>query len=242
MDETGDDAIGDMDELGAKYGIDLSGLLVNEDGSTKDAFELLVRDHETVVVEAGTPIDTIGQPGEPLSSRKYEEDVTKGDIYSFYFELTEQKKHELHKRLFVNGWYNDGDRPDEIGIPKKAMGALRGAVNYFAAQNIHPFSPTALPERFMPEAVEKVPVRQTESQIYSVTNAATQNIFGRKASDSEKKLALNLFRKLEDDETSTRASQADVEESLKGINPTETANRQMVNTMNNFRRIIAGAR
>ncbi|MBP01099.1 MAG: hypothetical protein CMG34_07790 [Candidatus Marinimicrobia bacterium] len=228
----------DLNDIMQEFGI--SPLSVPEK-DVPSPFETYVRynDPDAVIIPASERPEALKGA---MAGTEQIGDLTVGDIYQQYFDMSEDQRKSLHERLFVSGFYSKSTKTEDIHNKGQAENAFVSAVNFYAAQGINPLSQEALPTRPIEVELEEEPVtrRATEDQISTYADSAAKNIFGRAASDSEKELAVSIFRKLEDDEASS-PGMGDLTEGFKAASPEEAANRRMAKTLNMFQKIVAGA-
>ena len=194
-------------------------------------------DYDPWEVYTGIPSDVIiirsDDPSEP--------DITVGDIYEIYNNLSEEERRAVDEKMLSAGYYAYGNKDlSNLESPASGLYALSNAIKYYATQGVTPFDglPDANPEDLIAE--EPVVARSTEAQINALADSAAGNLLGRNATVEEKRLAMSVIRELETSASTTgmRPSQADVEAAFAESAPQEVALRGSERALRAFESFI----
>jgi hypothetical protein len=218
----GDDA---FDVLDAEFDARLAAL--EADRTEYDAWEIYT----------GIPSDVVVvRSDDPL-----EPDITIGDIFETYNNLSEEERRAVDEKMLSAGYYAYGNKDlSNLESPAGGLYALSSAIKYYATQGVTPFDglPDANPDDLIPEA--PVISRATEAQINALADSAAGNLLGRNATAEERQLAMSVIRELEASASTTGMSPsgADVEAAFAESAPQEVALRGSEKALSVFESIV----
>jgi len=218
----GDDA---FDVLDAEFDARLAAL--EADRTEYDAWEIYT----------GIPSDVVVvRSDDPL-----EPDITIGDIFETYNNLSEEERRAVDEKMLSAGYYAYGNKDlSNLESPAGGLYALSSAIKYYATQGVTPFDglPDANPDDLIPEA--PVISRATEAQINALADSAAGNLLGRNATAEERQLAMSVIRELEASASTTGMSPsgADVEAAFAESAPQEVTLRGSEKALSVFESIV----
>jgi len=216
-------------------------------GGNDDAKDILesatVHDLDTVILTREEARVVVGQrrpkrDREMITEMVEVPDLTVRDVFETYFAMTEEERFALHERLYGAGKYSTATKPENIHNDTLALQAIDRAIVSEGNQGRNPLDIQPPDDWKMPEPAEPLYARSTEAQISGYADNAATAVFGRAASDDERKFAVNLFRKLEES-PEFRPGGADLESSFRERGQREASQQAMGGTLRSFMNIVA---
>tara|TARA_R100001463_G_scaffold38019_2_gene81750 strand:- start:866 stop:1582 length:717 start_codon:yes stop_codon:yes gene_type:complete len=203
---------------------------------------LVALEDQTITYDPWEQYTTIPSDVIIIRSDDYlEPDITIGDIYEIYNNLSEEERRAVDEKMLSQGYYAYGSKDlSNLESPANGFYALWNATKYYATQGVTPFDglPDANPDDLIPEA--PVVSSATEAQINVLADSAAGNLLGRNATAEERQLAMSVVRELEASAPTTgmRPSQADIEAAFAGSAPQEAALRGSEKALSVFESIV----
>jgi hypothetical protein len=194
------------------------------------------------------------------SETSFANGTTIGDVYGAYFDMQKYDPESfvaLNQSLLSNGYYGVGASETSLTNYSASARAFGHAVNAGVMTGAAPITwgggdlvdmqmtgkeitfefGNIGQVAYVPETGGGASIiRTTEAQIGSMVDDAAGNVFGRKASVEERRMAISVVRALENGRK--RFGAADLEESLIEAAPEEAKARDMESTLRNFSNII----
>ena len=164
-------------------------------------------------------------------------DLTVGDVFNTYFEMTDAEQREYQERLYGAGMYSTGTKPEDIYREDRTISAIKNAIVQEGNRGRNPLQIQAPADFQMPEPQEPVSREYSDAQLRIYADNAAKTVFGRGATKGEEQLAIETWRAMQD--TTAGAPTADMAEALRRRGLREARKYALGDALRSFSDIVA---
>lgn len=236
----------DYEQLAAAVGVAVGQYFGGSD-EPRSLFEQSIgMDPDTVIVsdfithQRGAPTLEPFTPGPGQGSVPTETvsvDLTVGDVFNTYFEMTDAEQREYQERLYGAGMYSTGTKPEDIYREDRTISAIKNAIVQEGNRGRNPLQIQAPADFQMPEPQEPVSREYSDAQLRIYADNAAKTVFGRSATKGEEQLAIETWRAMQD--TTAGAPTADMAEALRRRGLPEARKYALGDALRSFTDIVA---
>lgn len=236
----------DYEQLAAAVGVAVGQYFGGSD-EPRSLFEQSIgMDPDTVIVsdfithQRGAPTLEPFTPGPGQGSVPTETvsvDLTVGDVFNTYFEMTDAEQREYQERLYGAGMYSTGTKPEDIYREDRTISAIKNAIVQEGNRGRNPLQIQAPADFQMPEPQEPVSREYSDAQLRIYADNAAKTVFGRGATKGEEQLAIETWRAMQD--TTAGAPTADMAEALRRRGLPEARKYALGDALRSFTDIVA---
>lgn len=236
----------DYEQLAAAVGVAVGQYFGGSD-EPRSLFEQSIgMDPDTVIVsdftthQRGVPTLEPFTPGPGQGSVPTETvsvDLTVGDVFNTYFEMTDAEQREYQERLYGAGMYSTGTKPEDIYREDRTISAIKNAIVQEGNRGRNPLQIQAPADFQMPEPQEPVSREYSDAQLRIYADNAAKTVFGRSATKGEEQLAIETWRAMQD--TTAGAPTADMAEALRRRGLPEARKYALGDALRSFTDIVA---
>lgn len=236
----------DYEQLAAAVGVAVGQYFGGSD-EPRSLFEQSIgMDPDTVIVsdfithQRGAPTLEPFTPGPGQGSVPTETvsvDLTVGDVFNTYFEMTDAEQREYQERLYGAGMYSTGTKPEDIYREDRTISAIKNAIVQEGNRGRNPLQIQAPADFQMPEPQEPVSREYSDAQLRIYADNAAKTVFGRGATKGEEQLAIETWRAMQD--TTAGAPTADMAEALRRRGLREARKYALGDALRSFTDIVA---
>ena len=176
-------------------------------------------------------------PGGSLPETETVVDLTVGDVFNTYFEMTDAEHREYQERLYGAGMYSTGTKPEDIYREDRTISAIKNAIVQEGNRGRNPLQIQAPADFQMPEPQEPVSREYSDAQLRIYADNAAKTVFGRGATKGEEQLAIETWRAMQD--TTAGAPTADMAEALRRRGLREARKYALGDALRSFTDIVA---
>ena len=164
-------------------------------------------------------------------------DLTVGDVFNTYYDMTDAEQREYQERLYGAGMYSTGTKPEDMRREDRTIVAIKNAIEREGNRGRNPLHIQAPADFEMPEPEEPVSREYSDAQLRIYADTAAKTVFGRGATTGEKQLAIETWRAMQD--TTAGAPTADMAEALRRRGLPEARKHALGDTLRSFTNIVA---
>ncbi len=239
--QQGNAATEEFDVLRAAVGVAIGEYFGGSD-EPRSLFEQSIgMDPDTVILtqQRGEPTLEPFTPGPGQGSVPTETvvDLTVGDVFNTYFEMTDAEQREYQERLYGAGMYGTGTKPEDIYREDRTISAIKNAIKQEGNRGRNPLQIQAPADFQMPEPQEPVSREYSDAQLRIYADNAAKTVFGRGATKGEEQLAIETWRAMQD--TTAGAPTADMAEALRRRGLREARKYALGDALRSFTDIVA---
>jgi hypothetical protein len=233
--------VSDFDELASAMGVALQthfggsgpkSLLQQSIGMDPDT--IILTSQEAVLPEGISPEEARVRGSAEVATVT---DLTVGDVFNTYYDMTDAEQREYQERLYGAGMYTTSTKPEDIHREDRTIVAIKNAIEREGNRGRNPLHIQAPADFEMPEPEEPVSREYSDAQLRIYADTAAKTVFGRGATTGEKQLAIETWRAMQD--TTAGAPTADMAEALRRRGLPEARKHALGDTLRSFTNIVA---
>lgn len=233
--------VSDFDELASAMGVALQthfggsgpkSLLQQSIGMDPDT--IILTSQEAVLPEGISPEEARVRGSAEVATVT---DLTVGDVFNTYYDMTDAEQREYQERLYGAGMYTTSTKPEDIHREDRTIVAIKNAIEREGNRGRNPLHIQAPAAFEMPEPEEPVSREYSDAQLRIYADTAAKTVFGRGATTGEKQLAIETWRAMQD--TTAGAPTADMAEALRRRGLPEARKHALGDTLRSFTNIVA---
>jgi len=231
--------VSDFDELASALGVALQPYFGGS-GPKSLLEQSIGMDPDIIVTTIPTPsVGPAGMSKEQLDvfGDPTEVDLTVGDVFNTYYDMTDAEQREYQERLYGAGMYTTSTKPEDIHREDRTIVAIKNAIEREGNRGRNPLHIQAPADFEMPEPEEPVSREYSDAQLRIYADTAAKTVFGRGATTGEKQLAIETWRAMQD--TTAGAPTADMAEALRRRGLPEARKHALGDTLRSFTNIVA---